>query len=316
MTKLEEFQKRNKKRNARLYDGDAIVGIDYIVCPASGERLSLIKTNYITNVLEMTVAHYDELYPGVRQVVSKSRVTNISNGLKVVDPVTGKTKYELSQDSAKQTLSKIGDDGLTGYERKGQSTRATHMAAIDENGRNGFERLVFNRKNTFLEDGLSVEQHSHIKRNSKRASGEYKRIRAASKASKKALRPLIEHLELHGVRYYFDETEYGIRDTESNKHYFFDLVVPEYNIAVEFQGKAWHSNPSWDNDQWDSWTRVKGDRIKSCESIKYDYDKARALYRERGYATYHIWEDSVNTDMALLISYINTLTEMKSNNER
>lgn len=57
------------------------------------------------------------------------------------------------------------------------------------------------------------------------------------------------------------------------------------------------------------------DRIKSSESIKYDYDKARALYSERGYVTYHVWEDSVDTDMELLISYINTLTEIKSNNE-
>jgi G:T-mismatch repair DNA endonuclease (very short patch repair protein) len=314
MTKLEEFQKRNKKRNAHLYNEGTIIGIDYIVCPASGERLSLIKTNYITNVLGMTVAHYDELYPGVRQVVSKSRVANISNGLKVIDSVTGKTKYELSQESAKQTLSKMGSDGLTGYERKGQNTRLTHMMAIDENGRNGFERLVFNRKNTFLEDGLSVEQHSHIKRNARRVDGDYSRKKTASKASKRSFQPIVQLLNDTGIKYYFDEHEYGIRDSSTNKHYFFDLVIPDYKMAIEFQGRVWHANPAWTDDKWNSWRRIKGERINAIQSIDYDYSKAKALYKERGYHTYHVWEDTDQDDVAILVSHINRL--MENNNER
>ena len=49
--KLVEFIKRNKKRNQPLYAPNTIQGYDYVVCPVSGERLSMIKDNYITNVL-------------------------------------------------------------------------------------------------------------------------------------------------------------------------------------------------------------------------------------------------------------------------
>ena len=54
-TKLEQFINRNKKRNAHLYDDNLINGQDYILCPVSKERLSMIKSSYIIRVLGMTV---------------------------------------------------------------------------------------------------------------------------------------------------------------------------------------------------------------------------------------------------------------------
>lgn len=140
-TKLEQFIKRNKKRNSHLYDNLLIEGIDYIICPVSNERLSMIKSSYIEKILLMSVTEYDWLYPKVRGV-SEKRKSNIKTGLKQIDSYTGLTKYQLSQVKSQEILKIVGSDGLSGYDRKGQRTRATHMCKIDEFGRNGYSRLA------------------------------------------------------------------------------------------------------------------------------------------------------------------------------
>lgn len=139
--KMEQFKKRNRKRNSHLYQADKIEGIDYIVCPVSQERVSMIKSSYIKQVLSMTVEEYDALYPGIRGV-SEARKRNIKKGLHQVDTITGKTKYEISQEKARKVLSEADENGVSGYKRKGEKTRATHMKNIDEFGRNGYSQFA------------------------------------------------------------------------------------------------------------------------------------------------------------------------------
>lgn len=139
--KIQAFKKRNRRRNAHLYESSLQSGIDYILCPVSNERLSMIKTSYIERVLCMSVAEYDKLHPGVRGV-SNARTANIKKGLSTIDDVTGLTAYETSQVTARQTLSKLDADGISGYSKKGQKTRATHMSNIDAFGRNGYSQLA------------------------------------------------------------------------------------------------------------------------------------------------------------------------------
>ena len=140
-TKLEKFKKRNRRRNSTLYNDGMVEGVDYIVCPVSNERLSMIKSSYIEKVLGMTVEEYDRLHPNVRGVC-KARVKNIKKGLKKLDEDTGMTKHELSCVKAKETLSEVGEDGLSGYQRKGRKTRETHMSNVDQYGRNGYSQLA------------------------------------------------------------------------------------------------------------------------------------------------------------------------------
>lgn len=139
--KIEQFKKRNRKRNAHLYLDEKVEGTDYIVCPVSNERLSMIKSSYIERVLGMSVEEYDMLYPSVRGV-SQARKNNIKKGLHEIDPSTGKTKYQISQEKAKAVLSEVDEHGISGYKKKGQKTRATHMANINEFGRNGYSQLA------------------------------------------------------------------------------------------------------------------------------------------------------------------------------
>lgn len=141
MNKLQDFIKRNRKRNSHLYENDKVEFRDYIVCPVSGARLSMIKSSYIERILNMTVDEYDEKYPGAR-TVSLSRKKNISQGLQQIDAVTGMTKYEISQIQARKILSTPDDNGITGYQHKGKKTRQTHLSIIDDLGRNGYSRIA------------------------------------------------------------------------------------------------------------------------------------------------------------------------------
>jgi len=136
-SKLDEFIKRNKKRNAHLYVSDLTPGYDYVICPISNERLSMIKDNYITQILGMKISDY----PATQRICHK-RKENIKAGLHEIDPATGLTMYEVGQIKARDILAQIDESGLSGYDRKGIKTRATHMSNVDALGRNGYSRLA------------------------------------------------------------------------------------------------------------------------------------------------------------------------------
>lgn len=138
---IEKFKKRNRRRNAHLYQPGLIQGYDYVICPVSDERMSMIKSTYIEKVLEMSVDEYLRLYPNLERICF-ARKENIKLGLKQIDPISGLTKYQVSQQKAKQVLSQIDENGISGYKKKGQKTRATHMSKIDELGRNGYSQLA------------------------------------------------------------------------------------------------------------------------------------------------------------------------------
>ena len=136
-TKLDQFIFRNQKRNAHLYQTGLVEGYDFVVCPISRQRLSMIKDNYIVKVLEMD----PEIYPATQRICIK-RKENIKMGLHSIDNITGLTKYELGQQKARAVLRQVDDTGVSGYDKKGQKTRATHMANIDDMGRNGYSQLA------------------------------------------------------------------------------------------------------------------------------------------------------------------------------
>lgn len=138
---IKKFKTRNQNRNSHLYDDDNVLGENYVVCPVTGERMYIVKISYIKNVLKMDTAVYDYMYPGAR-TVSEDRINRIKTGLREIDPETGLTKYKLAQVKAKESLSRVGDDGLSGYARKGVKTRNTHMNNIDEYGRNGYSQIA------------------------------------------------------------------------------------------------------------------------------------------------------------------------------
>jgi hypothetical protein len=302
MTKIEEFIKRNKKRNAHLYANEAVEGYDYIVCPISKERLSMIKDNYITKILGMTV----EEYPKCQRTCVK-RTENIKHGLQKIDDITGLTKYEKSQVKARHKLKQVDETGLSGYKRKGQQTRATHMSRVDEFGRNGYRRQADYRLNTVLPNGLTIEQNAHIKQKEKLIANNSTGAGGASKLSKKVLTPILEYLDTNNIKYYFDLNEYGLKDVDSVNYYFYDLTILQFNIAIEYQSIAWHPDPTMNEDEWNNWMPPCGKKKLASVVLQYDYNKARALYKHRGITTYYVWQRTQDVDVKELLCLLKTL---------
>lgn len=305
-TKLNQFIKRNQKRNAHLYSNLLQEGIDYVVCPASAQRLLIIRTDYITKVLGMSIEHYDQTYPGTQKRCHAHR-QNIKQGLHKLDSKTGLTRYEAGQVKARKTLRQVDEYGMSGYTRKGQQTRNAHLRKIDSTGRNGYRRQADARLTTILENGLTVEQNAHRKqketliKNNKTGSG------GASKQSKKALSPVIVFLKENDIKFYFDSEEYGIKDNETGNYYFWDLTIPDYSIAIEYQSSAWHADPTLTETEWKNWKPPKGTPFTSQQVLTYDYNKARSLYKNREIRTYYVWQKTQETDIEEIICLLKTL---------
>lgn len=305
MNKIKEFKKRNQKRNSHLYKDNLIEDIDYVVCPVSHERLSMIKSSYIERILNMTVQEYDQLYPRKRGVCKK-RIQNIKDGLKQIDKDSGLTKYEIGQTKARFKLNQIDAEGKSGYKRKGEKTRKTHMSRIDELGRNGYRRQADARLTTMLDNGLTVEQFAHQKQkeslilNNKSGSG------GASKLSKKILLPLINFLKNNNIKFYFDDCEYGIKDIKTGNYYFWDLTMPDLNMAIEYQSSVWHADPTMTENEWKTWKPPKGKQKTAEQVLLYDYNKARSLYKNRGFRTYYIWQKTQEKDIEEIICLLKT----------
>jgi len=305
-TKLDQFISRNQKRNTHLYQHGLVAGHDYVVCPVSGERLSMIKDNYITKILRMNPSEY----PDVQRICQK-RKENIKIGLHQIDSTTGLSKYETGQQKARSILKEVDSNGISGYKKKGEKTRATHMANIDEMGRNGYRRQADYRLTTILPNGLSVEQNAHIKQKDKLIASKISGTGGASKLSKRILRPILDFLDANDIAYYFDSTEYGIKDIDSGNYYFYDLTITKFNIAIEYQSAAWHANPMLSEDEWNRWSPPRGKKKTAKEVLQYDYNKAKALYKNRGIVTYYVWQQTQDTTIEELLCLLKTLI-MKS----
>jgi hypothetical protein len=304
-TKLQAFIKRNRIRNADLYSDDKIELIDYVYCPLSGCRM-VNMTKYITDTLDMTHSAYDALYPN-NVKVAQSLSKRIQKGVQAIDPETGLTKYELGQRKARETLATPDENGETGYDKKGKKTKATHLSKVDENGRNGYQRQAHGRVTTILENGLTVEENAHIKRQETINQTNVTGTGGASELSKIELKPILEYLDSNDIKYYFDKTEYAITDRDTGKNYSFDLTISQFKMAIEYQSKAWHSNPAWSDEKWNNWKQPLGVSKTPEACLEYDYTKAKSLYKERGYITYYVWQDSSKADIEGILCLLETM---------
>jgi hypothetical protein len=111
------------------------------VCPILNVRMPSLTRNYITCVLELSDEDFDQQYPGAR-AISTSIIDKTKASLKKVDPITGLTAHQKVVAKMQATLSAIDENGLSGYQKLGQKTRATHMSKVDEFGRNGYSQLA------------------------------------------------------------------------------------------------------------------------------------------------------------------------------
>ena len=70
---------------------------------------------------------------------------------------------------------------------------------------------------------------------------------------------------------------------------------------------AWHADPTLTEDLWSSWKPPRGKLKTATEVLTYDYDKARSLYKHRGFVTYYVWEKSHKQDIENILCLLKTL---------
>lgn len=140
LKKMVEHRVRNMRTNAHLWEEGKTFGYDYVTCPIMGTRMSMLRTDYIEKILNMTIEEYDSRFPDYPRV-STSRKENISAGLQR-DTGDGETAGMKATKKRVENMSRVGEDGLTAYQKLGRKTRATHMSRIDENGLNGYNRIA------------------------------------------------------------------------------------------------------------------------------------------------------------------------------
>lgn len=124
------------------YTDSAQEGVDYVVCPITQLRKCSITLHYTKVLGFSTIEEYLAVAGPDTQLRANAHSQRISSALKVVDPETGMTKHQIAHTKTIATLSQKDHTGLTGYDQIGIKTRATHMANVDELGRNGYSQLA------------------------------------------------------------------------------------------------------------------------------------------------------------------------------
>jgi hypothetical protein len=307
--KLQKFIKRNKRRNSHLYRDGLVINTDYVVCPVSKQRMTMIKSNYVEKILGMPFSTYMEKYPD-QPLIAKNRIDNIKKGLAGIDPDTGLTKHAAAYKKRQQTMNEIGQDGKNIYERLGEKTRATHMSRVDENGLNGYQRQAQKRVTTVMENGLTIEQNAHIKQ-TETLLKRYGKVapNSGSKESKETLQPIIEVLNELGVKYNYIETEYAVFDSKYNRYYLYDLVCTELSLCIEYQSNAWH--PDFhiltDEIKWSAWKYPVKHKMTADTKMSYDIEKARCLFRTRNIRTFWVYPGNKENDLLCILEYIDEI---------
>ena len=175
--------------------------------------------------------------------------------MSTVDPITGLTKYQSTGSKIQQT-----------------------KTAIDPT------------------TGLSIAQATAIKNlmnpNWLRSMGRGK----ASIESMKLLRPLMEHARLLNLKYYCgadNNHEYFI-NIRGYPVKFYDFVIPELQLIVEYHGEYWHPNRDrLSDEQWDKWktpiTYCSAEEIARNDQLKLK------LAHMRGFEVVYVWStDDIN----------------------
>lgn len=299
-SKIETFIRRNEKRNKHLYADSLKEGMDYVMCPVTGARLSMIKRNYVEGTLGIPYEDFLRRYPN-QLMSSMSRSAAIKRGLSVIDTETGLNKHAISVAKSTQSRAEIGEDGLTVNERKGRRTKSTHLSRVDSNGENGYQRLARKRNETILANGLTVQQNALLKAFETKQKSNAPKMNGASKESKKTLTPLIEYLQENQLKFYFDYNEYGLAD--ESRYYYYDLVIPDYRLVVEYNGKAFHPSPNLRKAERDSWRQVFTNKT-AAEVDLADAMKAAAIKTKRGFETVYVYEDTATECISHLLDIL------------
>jgi hypothetical protein len=102
--------------------------------------------------------------------------------------------------------------------------------------------------------------------------------------------------------------EYGVQNVDTKTYYFYDFVIPELNICIEFNGDYWHANPAkYDAQFYNSQCEMYAHELWENDRIKLE-----CIQKLRGFETYVVWESTAAQQLSEVIALINDKIQEKS----
>ena len=104
---------------------------------------------------------------------------------------------------------------------------------------------------------------------------------------------------------FYGETEFSKWDSKNNRIYFYDFVINDIKLCVEYNGIMFH--PKLGDYNWKS---LYGKTYDEC--MKYDMQKQQ-LIKDFGYELLVVWEDDVFENLVEII--VNKCKELLNTNK-
>lgn len=103
--------------------------------------------------------------------------------------------------------------------------------------------------------------------------------------------------------------EYNCWSHKNKRTYFYDFVIPDLKLCIEFNGDIYHANPKIYKPS--DIPKFRGNYKTSIELWKEDENKIISLLEERGYNTIVVWEsdykNSPENTVARILKVINDI---------
>ena len=113
-------------------------------------------------------------------------------------------------------------------------------------------------------------------------------------SSQRSLEHLLPPILLAG--YQISDIFIGTKDSKefclllpSGKFYYYDCMIPEYKLIIEFNSNTWHPDPKRLQENFDSWKAPRGN-IDAQSKYEYDCLKIKSAI-DLGYQVLVIWEE-------------------------
>lgn len=111
-----------------------------------------------------------------------------------------------------------------------------------------------------------------------------------------------DRMQLPNQLYYQPKTkEFGKMNMKLGKYTFFDFVIPDMKICIEFNGDVFHANP--ERFEADDTPNPFNTSLTSADIWEHDKEKNRVLLDE-GYYIIIVWESDYRRDPESMIEYI------------
>lgn len=105
--------------------------------------------------------------------------------------------------------------------------------------------------------------------------------------------------------------EYGVLNKDRNEYYFYDFVIPELKLCVEYHGDYWHCNPK----KYDALYEHKQSGLTAKDIWEKDKIKLDTIVTERGFDVIVVWEsDNLQEKITFIMEKIDEFE--KSQNQK